>query len=348
MNIYKNQYSKNQWITEGRKKVLDLFLEREYGFISPEVNKPLKYSIVKRNVLDKLIIEKVEMKFKNHPMFFYVYLPNKKVRKLRTFLTIVHPLQDKGEELIDNHKSIELFCPIEYLIGRGFAVVLLSAGSVVEDKLNGDKTGIFKEMKLDKKPNSWGVLSAWAWASSNVLNYLTTREEFDETKVAIIGHSRGGKTALLASAMDERFYLTISNCSGNSGAALSRGNKGEKIKDIVTRFPYWFNQNYASYIEREDFLPFDQHQLIGLIAPRHCYVASASEDSWADPDGELMSCRLASQYYELFDVDGIVLPKTIDNDVSYNRGRIAYHRKTGKHSLTVEDWEMYMSYFDMI
>ena len=82
---------------------------------------------------------------------------------------------------------------------------------------------------------------------SKVIDYLVLRKEFDETKIAVVGHSRGGKTALLAASIDERIFLAISNCSGNSGAALSRNSNGEKIKDIVSRFPYWFNLNYQKY-----------------------------------------------------------------------------------------------------
>jgi predicted dienelactone hydrolase len=98
------------------------------------------------------------------------------------------------------------------------------------------------------------------------MRILCDRNEFDEKHVCVVGHSRGGKTALLASAIDERFFMSISNCSGNSGAALSRNSTGETIKDIMTRFPYWFNDNYKKFIDNEDALPFDQHHLIALQA----------------------------------------------------------------------------------
>lgn len=348
MNIFRNGYSLLEWKNKYRKKTLNLFLEHEYGVRPLECDLPLQYSIVEEKRENNILIEKIEMKYKKHPMYFYIYLPSNHNNDLKTFITIVHPFQDKGDELISNYKSISSFCPIDEIIGKGFAAVLLSAGTVAEDRLGGEQTGIFKDMGLPKSDNSWGVLSSWAWACSKILDYLLTRSEFDEQKVAVIGHSRGGKTALLAAATDERFCLAISNCSGNSGAALSRGNKGEKIKDIVTRFPYWFCKNYQAFIDNEDMLPFDQHQLIGLIAPRFCYVASASEDAWADPEGELLSCRLASEYYEMYDIDGLVVPKRIEKDCSYNEGHIGYHIKTGVHKLQLEDWKMFMEFFDKI
>jgi hypothetical protein len=153
---------------------------------------------------------------------------------------------------------------------------------------------------------------------------------------------------LLAGALDERFYLVISNNSGNSGAALSRGNTGETINDITKLFPYWFCKNYISYANNENMLPFDQHILIGLQAPRHCYIASASEDLWADPDGELLSAKFASQYYELYNLKGLIVPNHIELDTIYDEGYIAYHRRNGKHKLTLFDWEQYMNYFEKI
>ena len=117
---------------------------------------------------------------------------------------------------------------------------------------------------------------------------------------------------------------------------------------ITSRFPYWFCKNYRKYANKEDKLPFDQHQLVALIAPRYVYVFSASEDSWACPKNELLSCKYASKYFELYGLKGLVVPKEIKLDHSYNEGHIAYHYKTGTHSLEKRDWNMVMDYFDKI
>ncbi len=347
-NVFINRYSLDEWIKEKRTKTLESFLENEYGFFDPSFEKSLDYKVVKYKKNNDLIIEKVEMRYSNHPMYFYIYLPNKEVTNLKTFITIVHPMRDKGELLIDDYESISDFCPIDDIISNGFALVLLSCNSVAEDRIGGENSGIFKEMNISRSKYSCGILGAWAWACSKVIDYLVLRKEFDETKIAVVGHSRGGKTALLAASLDERIFLAISNCSGNSGAALSRNSNGEKIKDIVSRFPYWFNLNYQNYVDNEDNLPFDQHQLLGLIAPRYCYIASASEDYWADPEGELKSCIFASQYYELYNVDGYTGPKCIENDVLYGDGHIAYRRKTGTHCLEKQDWINFIRYFNYI
>lgn len=343
--VFINPYSLEEWEKDKRKHTLNLFLENEYGFYNSLFDNLLSYKIIKSKIVNDIVIEKVEMKYNSHSMYFYIYLPKKTNNKLKTFITIIHPFRDKGELLIDDYQSISDFCPIDDIISNEFAVVLLSCNSVCEDRIGGENSGIFKEMQIKRTNDSCGVLGAWAWACSKVIDYLVLRKEFDETKIAVVGHSRGGKTALLAASLDERIFLAISNCSGNSGAALSRNSNGEKIKDIVSRFPYWLNLNYQKYIDNEEHLPFDQHQLLGLIAPRYCYIASASEDLWANPDGELKSCIFASQYFEMYNKKGYVGPKIVKNDILYGEGHIAYRRKTGKHCLEKNDWINFIEYF---
>lgn len=347
MNVFLNPYNHNEWEEYGRNHLLDLFLEHEYGFC-PIKNEKLTYNISFQKDYRDFVMKKIVMEYKNHKMYFGLYLPKNNDKPLKTFLTIVHPYAERNGSFLDDYSSIEYFCPVKEIIKRGFAVALLSAKTVAEDVMNGDETGIFNFCEEHRNESSWGVIAAWAWACSKVLDYLVMNPEIDENKVAIIGHSRGGKTALLASAIDSRFYLTISNNSGNSGAALSRSNKGETIEDITKRFPYWFCKKYLSYAKKEELLPFDQHSLIGLIAPRYCYIASASDDWWADPDGELLSAKYATQYYEMYNVKGLIIPKKIELDTAYTDGRIAYHRRTGFHGLTEFDWQKYMDFFDRI
>lgn len=347
MSIFFETISSEDWVKEKRKKLLNLFLEHEYGFC-PLINEKLNYNIVSEKNVDDLICKKIEMTYKTHKMYFGIFYANNFRKPLKTFLTVVHPYAERNGDFFDDYKNIEHFCPIKDITNKGFAVVLLSAKTVADDVIDGNKTGIFKVCEDDYKDSSWGVLAAWAWGCSKVLDYLVLCPEIDGGKVAIIGHSRGGKTALLAGAIDQRFYLSISNNSGNSGAALSRGNTGETIYDITSRFPYWFCKKYSSYANNENSLPFDQHMLIALQAPRYCYIASASEDWWADPYGELLAAKLASNYYKIYNLNGLIVPEKIELDVSYNDGHIAYHRRTGNHGLSHFDWEQYMTYFEKI
>ena len=347
MNFFKYKPTKEEWDLD-RKKYLDLFLEEEYGIRPKECNVKLEYKIIEKKIYPNLVIEKIGMYYKDLEMIFYIYMPNKKNKNLRTFIQVIYPYAEENIDIYNDYQSIKNYTPVDEIVKRDFAVIMISCGSVACDVRGGENTGILKAMNTVRTDNSWGVLSSWSYACSKVLDYITTREEFDETKTAVIGHSRGGKTALLTGAIDERFYLIISNDSGNSGAALSRGIIGESIKDIVDRFPYWFCENYKKYRDRESDLPFDQHLLIALQAPRYCYIASASKDEWADPEGEFRSSKLASHFYEIYGVKGLVVPNKIKNDVSYNEGRLAYHCRSGIHDLTVFDWNCYMDYFDKI
>ena len=161
--------------------------------------------------------------------------------------------------------------------------------------------------------------------------------------MAVVGHSRLGKTSLWAGASDERFWITISNNSGCGGAALSRRKFGETVAVINRVFPHWFCDRFPEFNGRENELPVDQHMLMALIAPRAVYVASATKDLWADPRGEYLSLQNANGVFALYgdptlDVD----PPAADSPVI--TGLRGYHSRTGKHDITLFDWQQYVKF----
>lgn len=238
--------------------------------------------------------------------------------------------------------------PYEYVISQGYAVVTFSREDVDPDWHDGFKNGVHAVMDkgLERKADSWGTVATWSWGLSRALDYLETDKDIDSRKVAVIGHSRLGKAALWAGAVDQRFALVISNNSGCSGAAISRRQFGEHLLRINTTFPHWFCENYKKYNSKEDTLPFDQHELIAMIAPRPVYVASASSDHWADPKGEMLALANASPVYELYGYEGFHAEELPPVNTPMVTDRMGYHMREGKHNIVLYDWQQYVAFAD--
>ncbi len=233
--------------------------------------------------------------------------------------------------------------PMKEIVSRGFGVATVYYGDVDPDFNDGFKNGVHQLFDAKRDSASWGSIATWAWGLSRIMDYFETDQEINAKKVIVIGHSRLGKTSLWAGAADKRFAMVISNNSGCGGAALSKRIFGETVGRTNTAFPHWFCDNYKKYSEKEELMPVDQHELLALIAPRPVYVASASEDLWADPKGEFLSCVYATPVYQLLGLKGLptkVMP-ALSTPVT---GDIAYHIRPGKHDITLYDWTCYMDF----
>lgn len=230
--------------------------------------------------------------------------------------------------------------PVLEAVAQGIAVATVYSGEFDPDRDDGFADGVHGLFgdPADRDQHSWGTIAAWAWGLSRCLDVISENvPEIDPRRVVSIGHSRMGKTALWAAAQDERLAGAVANGSGCTGAALSRRRIGERLVHINQRFPHWFARAYHAYAEREHELPIDQHLLQALVAPRPLYVASASNDHWADPRGEHAGSVAASPAWQLHGLGGV--PEAWPAENQSVGAHLGYHCRPGAHDLLAVDWQ---------
>ncbi len=236
---------------------------------------------------------------------------------------------------------------VEKVIDHGYALATFYSGDVAPDH-PGYADGIFPaftEPGMKRPADEFGAVAAWAWGLSRALDSLQIVPEIDRAKIAVVGHSRLGKAALLAGAFDERFALVIGHQAGCGGSAPSRGKVGEQVKQINDRFPHWFNDNFKAFNDQVDRLPLDQNCLFALVAPRPLLLTNGDLDTWANPVGQFEALKAADGVYELLGVKGIG-NETMPPVGKMVGDRLSYHLRAGKHAMLPEDWDVFLAFAD--
>ena len=337
------------WQEQRRPEILELFREHVYGRAPLERPEGMTFvpGVVDHEALDGGATQRdLVVNFTGKPegprMDMRVYTPNAATGPVPCFLYLGRSLKE-GTPLQSRWEGV-----LSEILVRGYGLAIIDREGIDPDEHDDFKNGVHGSFDPpgERSGSAWGTIAAWAWGLSRALDYLETDGNVDASRVAVMGVSRAGKTALWAGAEDERFAMTISICSGCTGAALSRRRFGEPLARINPRFPHWFCRNYKIFNGREDALPVDQHMLLSLVAPRLLYVNSADEDLWADPRGEFLGAKHADPVYHLLGAKGLEAEHMPALEDPVHTGRVGYHIRTGGHGLEAYDWRQYLDFAD--
>jgi hypothetical protein len=340
-----------EWRKIRRPEILSLFESQVYGKV-PSTPYQKKITVVKedKKAMDgaatlKMVDITVTSGEKSLTIHMGLFIPNNVKKPVPAFLLICNRSSDNID--FTREKKSE-FWPAEEVIARGYAIAAFNNADVDPDNFDNFKNGIHGVLDRERNNESWGTIAAWAWGASRCMDYLKTDKAIAKDKIALVGHSRGGKTALWAGALDERFAMVIPNEAGCGGTSLARRQYGEKVSRINQAFPHWFCENYKSYGNRVDSLPVDQHMLMALIAPRALYVTSADQDLWADPRGQYLALYNALPVYQLFKPDIRLSQEMPPMNTPVINGPVAYHVRNGEHNLLLKDWNWFMDFADKV
>jgi rhamnogalacturonyl hydrolase YesR len=332
------------WESEQRPAIYQLFEKNVYGRM-PDQKIPVSYTTerVDSAALGGLAIKK-EITLHFLPgdtaaeLHLLLYLP-KGGKKAGVFVGYSFT----PNEVTENSSQ----WPLTTILARGYGVAAAWYWDIEPDRPDGWQTGIRTRLAglLHIEPYEWSAIGAWAWGLERIADYLQTLPQVDTRRLMVIGHSRLGKTAVWAGASDKRFALVVSNESGEGGAAMARRDYGETIAIINDKFPWWFVPAYKMFGSNPSSMPVDQYELLGLIAPRPLYVASAMGDQWSDPKGEFLSAKLAGVVYKRYGETGVGVDSMpgLEHPVG---DFVRYHIRTGKHDITLYDWQQYLDFAD--
>jgi hypothetical protein len=367
--------NKQEWIADRRPELKQLFQYYMYGF-APAAPKNVRGAVQRTdpNCLGgKATKKEITITYGPEgtpPINLLLIVPNKRTGPVAAFLGIAFcgpaavlndptlPLSTHwmyGNPGVVNDRETEavrgaalnVWCP-EKIVDRGYALAVFYNGDVAPDQnefADGVHPHYFKPGQTAPGPHEWGKIAAWAWGMSRAMDYLVTDPEIDARRVIAVGHSRNGKTAILAAAMDDRFAAAIPLQAGCGGTAPSRGKIGEPVSRINTVFPHWFDAEFKNFNEAPERLPFDQNGLVALCAPRPVLFSNATEDTWANPAGQLDVLIAADPVYRLLGVEGLNL-KQMKPDQPLINSRLGYFIRPGKHSMTPIDWDAFLDFAD--
>ncbi len=365
--------TKEQWFEKRRPELKALFQHYIYGYMPPAPGITARITKTDRNVFGgKATLREVEIRFKGldndaPTILLALFIPNHVKGRVPAFLMLNrcgnHTVADCPSLTIDEGMWVPSNCKtgeegrgsqadfhcVEYIIDRGYALATFNPGRFAADykEFTGGIYGCYPD--LDPKTR-WGAISAWAWGLHRAVDYLMTDVRIDRKRICVTGHSRRGKTALLAAALDERIALVVPHQSGTCGSAIGRDNDQETIGRIGTAFPHWFNKVFPEFADREELMPVDQHMLMALVAPRPLLDTSGKKDLWANPDNALRALQAADRVYKFVGAEGIKGSGMLQDDDgirSDNAGNLLQYRLDTVHTMNRDYWKIILDFADL-
>lgn len=362
-----------QWNEQRRPELKRLFQHYMYGYIPPAPEVRFELIQEDKDVFNgAATLKQIAIFFPQLPenapkIHLALFIPNKAPGPVPVFLLVNkcgnHTVADDPRLIINPEAVYHNQCPPD--VPRGFA----SAEFCIENSIQrGYAFATYHESDIDPDThdftngihpfytdlpggpeNRWGTIAAWAWGLQRCVDYLVTDSAIHPDHVIVTGHSRRGKTALFAGAMDERIGMVIPHQSGTGGMALSRDNDQETVARINKNFPHWFNDFFTQFDAQENKLPIDQHLLVALVAPRPLLDIGGLQDKWANYDSALRNLKAADPVYKLLGAEGLkgegmVLDQKL---IPENTGTIVQFRRDTGHEWNLEYWNAMIDFANL-
>jgi hypothetical protein len=344
------------WFKQRRPEILRLYETEIYGRV-PAQAPPIKFQVVgtdlaalSNSAVRKAIVGHIGGRPDGPKVNVVMYLPAGASGPVPVLLHLLFGDPPPNAPASTNSVRPGEIGPIAGILARGYGYAMFRYTEIEGDNRT-NSLHLVRKLALasgyaQPAPDEWGTITAWAWAASRVLDYLETDRAVNAQRVALIGHSRLGKTALWAGARDPRFALVFSSCSGELGAALARRDYGETVDDVIANFPWWFANNFQKYASRWNDLPVDSHLLIALNAPRPVFITGGTQDQWADPRGMFLAEVAAGPVYRLAGKKDLGTSELPALDQPLIEGELGFLYHTGPHSITAGDWKAFLDFAD--
>lgn len=371
--------TKDDWETKRKPELKELFQKEMYGRFAGKAPEFTAKVVHEAKAFDgKGVIQEVELTFKtarkSPPLYLLVAKPadtpkggapvfvglnfsgnhtlvdDENIHITPNWCYDKSPGVEKNKATAAGRGKSKGVWPLGDIVKAGYAVVTCYNGDLEEDRAPAGmplRNHISPPPPGIIPPDATATIMFWAWGLTRVADYVETDPTLNAKRMAVIGHSRLGKTALVVGAFDDRFACVFPHQAGCGGTGPSRhaDEKAEGVKRINTSFPHWFSTTFKKYNDDPNKLPIDQHCLLALCAPRPVLYTNAADDLWANPSGQFDMMKRATPVYELLGVKGAEADKMPEQGKLLD-SRLGYWIRAGKHEMNADDWKTFLAFAD--